>query len=43
MRNPGEQKILPEEEPRWGKAYGFVAAFFALEVLLLYLFTVRFS
>jgi hypothetical protein len=31
------------EEPRWSRAYGFVLAFFALEILFLYLFTVRFS
>jgi hypothetical protein len=34
---------LREEEPRWSRAYGFVLGFFALEIVLLYLFTVRFS
>ena len=33
----------PEAEPHWGRAYAFILAFFALEILLLYLFTVRFS
>ncbi len=34
---------LPDEEPRWSRIYGFILGFFALEILLLYLFTVRFS
>ena len=34
---------LRAEEPRWSRAYGFVLGLFALEILLLYLFTVRFS
>jgi hypothetical protein len=38
-----ESKQLCDEEPRWTRAYSFVLAFFALEILLLYLFTVRFS
>ncbi len=37
------ERDLREKEPRWSRAYSFVVAFFALEVLLLYLFTVRFS
>lgn len=37
------EQQLREEEPRWTRAYSFVLAFFAVEVLLLYLFTVRFS
>ncbi len=40
MSEPGQ---LREEGPRWTKAYGSVLAFFALEIVLLYLFTVRFS
>ena len=36
-------KQLGDEEPGWSRVYGFVLAFFALEILLLYLFTVRFS
>jgi hypothetical protein len=36
-------KELRDDEPRWSRAYGFVLTFFALEILLLYLFTVRFS
>lgn len=42
MSEPLEQE-LREEEPRWTRAYSFVLGFFALEILLLYLFTVRFS
>jgi hypothetical protein len=38
-----ESKQLREEESRWTRAYSFVLAFFAVEILLLYLFTVRFS
>jgi len=34
---------LRDEEPRWSRIYGFILGFFALEILLLYLFTVRFS
>lgn len=34
---------MRDEEPRWSRAYAFVLAFFALEILLLYLFTIRFS
>ena len=34
---------LRNEEPRWSRIYGFILGFFALEILLLYLFTVRFS
>jgi hypothetical protein len=34
---------LRNEEPRWSRIYGLVLGFFALEILLLYLFTVRFS
>jgi hypothetical protein len=34
---------LCDEEPRWSRVYGFILGFFALEILLLYLFTVRFS
>jgi hypothetical protein len=37
------QEQLREDEPGWSRAYGFVIGFFALEVLLLYFFTVRFS
>jgi hypothetical protein len=37
------ERQLPEEEPSWSRVYSFVVGFFALEVLLLYLFTVRFS
>jgi hypothetical protein len=37
------EQDLREEEPRWSRAYSFVVGFFVLEVLLLYLFTVRFS
>jgi hypothetical protein len=37
------EEQLREEEPRWARAYSFVLGFFALEILLLYLFTVRFS
>jgi hypothetical protein len=34
----------PAEEPRsWGKAYAVALGLFALEVVLLYLFTIRFS
>jgi len=40
MSESGEQQL---PEPRWMRAYSFVLAFFAAEVLLLYLFTVRFS
>ena len=36
-------KQLRDEEPRWSRVYSFVLAFFALEILLLYLFAVRFS
>jgi hypothetical protein len=42
MSDPVEQQVR-EEEPRWTRAYSFVLAFFAVEILLLYLFTVRFS
>jgi hypothetical protein len=38
-----KEQDLPEEEPSWSRAYSFVVGFFALEVMLLYLFTVRFS
>lgn len=38
-----ESNQLREEEPGWTRAYSFVLGFFALEILLLYLFTVRFS
>jgi hypothetical protein len=32
------------KEPQvWGKAYAMTLAFFSLEVVLLYLFTIRFS
>ena len=34
---------LRDEEPRWSRIYGFVLGFFAVEILLLYFFTVRFS
>jgi hypothetical protein len=34
---------LRDDEPRWSRVYGYVLGFFALEILLLYLFTVRFS
>ena len=34
---------LRDEEPRWSCIYGFILGFFALEILLLYFFTVRFS
>jgi len=34
---------LRDEEPRWSRIYGLILGFFALEILLLYLFTVRFS
>jgi hypothetical protein len=34
---------LGDEEPRWFRVYGFILGFFALEILLLYFFTVRFS
>jgi hypothetical protein len=34
---------LRDEEPRWSSVYGFILGFFVLEILLLYLFTVRFS
>ncbi len=34
---------LREEESRWSRVYGFVLGFFAVEILLLYLFTARFS
>lgn len=37
------EEQLRDEEPRWSRVYGFVLAFFGLEILLLYLFTVRFS
>jgi hypothetical protein len=37
------EQQLREEEPSWSRAYGFVLVFFAVELLLLYLFTVRFS
>ena len=37
------KKQLREAEPGWSRAYGFVLGFFALEIVLLYLFTVRFS
>jgi hypothetical protein len=42
MSESAEQQ-LREEERRWIRAYSFVLGFFALEVVLLYLFTVRFS
>jgi hypothetical protein len=42
MSDSVEQQVR-EEEPRWIPAYSFVLAFFAVEILLLYLFTVRFS
>ena len=32
-----------EKDSRWGRAYGWVLAFFVFEIVLLYLFTVRFS
>jgi hypothetical protein len=32
-----------EEEAHWPRAYAFVLCFFMVEILLLYLFTVRFS
>jgi len=38
-----ESTQLSEQEPLWLRAYSFVLAFFAVEILLLYLFTVRFS
>lgn len=41
MSDPMEQDL--PEEPSWFLAYSFVVGFFALEVLLLYLFTIRFS
>ena len=31
------------KESRWGRAYAWVLAFFVFEIVLLYLFTVRFS
>jgi hypothetical protein len=37
------EEQLRDEEPHWSRAYGFVLGFFAIEILLLYLFTVRFS
>jgi hypothetical protein len=37
------EEQLRDAEPRWSRGYGFVLAVFALEILLLYLFTVRFS
>jgi hypothetical protein len=37
------EQDLREEEPRWFRAYSIVMGLFALEVLLLYFFTVRFS
>jgi hypothetical protein len=33
----------PENEVRWGRAYATALAVFAVEVALLYLFTIRFS
>jgi hypothetical protein len=41
MGQPDEQSAVKEQ--RWSRAYGFVLCFFLLEVLFLYLFTVRFS
>ena len=32
-----------ETAPSWGKPYGVALGLFALEVVLLYLFTLRFS
>ena len=32
-----------QSEKRWRRAYGMVLAFFVVEIVLLYLFTVRFS
>lgn len=33
----------PGDERSWGRAYALALGFFAVEVALLYLFTVRFS
>jgi hypothetical protein len=39
-----EAAELPaENRPSWRKAYFLTLAFFAMEVVLLYLFTIRFS
>ncbi len=32
-----------QDEKGWRRAYGMVLAFFAFEIVLLYLFTIRFS
>jgi hypothetical protein len=34
---------VPAQENSWGRAYGIAIGLFALEVALLYLFTLRFS
>ena len=43
MSSSVEEEIVQEEEPRWGRAYTLILCFFALEIVLLFLFTVRFS
>jgi hypothetical protein len=42
MSETTEERSRPDETG-WGRAYGSVLCFFALEILFLYLFTVRFS
>ena len=43
MSPHGNEHHRADDEPRWSTAYTFVLCFFALEILLLYLFTLRFS
>jgi hypothetical protein len=41
--NPESSGTGAEDERSWTRAYAIALGLFALEVLLLYLFTVRFS